>query len=170
MIHATIFCTSPTRVSDGILFYLDLETSGLDLLSDEIVEMAVMSSSGHVFSTVCRPSVLPDTPSVHGISNDELMLGPDFSEALTRLYKFVGDVVEMAVLDEALSDDDSSSSTILKDFPPTPLIIAHNGIRFDFPMLLSESFTDCHEPFAPTESHHQRYIQIAVLYQDAHWP
>ena len=140
MIHATIFCTAPTRVTDGMLFYLDLETSGLDLLSDEIVEMAVMSSSGHVFSTVCRPSVLPDSPSVHGISNDELKLGPDFSEALMRLYKFVGDVVEMAVLDEALSDDDSSSGPVLRDSPPTPLVIAHNGIRFDFPMLLSEAF------------------------------
>ena len=85
LIHATIFCTAPTRVTDGIRFYHDLETSGLDLLSDEIVELAVMSSAGHVFSTVCRPSILPDSPSAHGISNDELLLGPDFSEALMRL-------------------------------------------------------------------------------------
>jgi len=123
-----------------MLFYLDLETSGLDLLADEIVEIAVMSSCGHIFSTVCRPSVLPDGPSVHGIPNDELRLGPSFSQALTRLYKFMGDVVEMTVLDEALSDDDSSSGPVLRDSPPTPLVIAHNGIRFDFPMLLSEAF------------------------------
>ena len=140
LIHATIFCTAPARLTETILFYLDLETSGLDLLSDEIVEMAVMSSSGHVFSTVCRPSVLPDSPSVHGISNDELRLGPDFSEALTRLCKFVTDVVEMVVIDEALSDDDSPSGTILREFPPTPLIIGHNSFRFDFTMLLSEAF------------------------------
>ena len=139
LIHSIIFCTAPTRVTETILFYLDLETSGLDLLSDEIVEMAVMSSSGHVFSTVCRPSVLPDSPSVHGISNDELKLGPDFSEALTRLCKFVGDVVEMVVVDET-SDEEAPSGTILRDFPPTPLVIAHNGSKFDFPMLLSEAF------------------------------
>ena len=52
----------------------------------------------------------------------------------------MGDVVEMTVLDEALSDDDSPSGTILRDFPPVPLIVGHNSFRFDFPMLLSEAF------------------------------
>ena len=57
----------------------DLRNQINDLIRDEIVEIgAISASSGHVFSTVVLPTILPDGVGVHGIGNDELLCGPRF--------------------------------------------------------------------------------------------
>ena len=41
--HATLFCSTPATATDALLFYLDLETTGLNIGSDEIVEVGVIA-------------------------------------------------------------------------------------------------------------------------------
>ena len=80
----------PARVpANAKVFYLDFETSGLDVLTESIVEIGLLDeSSNAVFSTVVRPPALPgDEPTVHGISSEELAEGPTFAEAFERLLR-----------------------------------------------------------------------------------
>ena len=41
-LHLQLFCTRSAEVSDYLLFYLDFETSGLDILEHHIVEIGVL--------------------------------------------------------------------------------------------------------------------------------
>ena len=69
--HAQVLCTRSADVGDGILVYLDLETTGLDIASAAIVEIGVIAGeSGAIFSTVVSPEAPPpEGPTVHGIAN-----------------------------------------------------------------------------------------------------
>ena len=80
LFHAQVLCTRSADVGDGILVYLDLEATGLDIASADIVEIGVIAGdSGAVFSTVVRPETPPpEGPTVHGIDNAELAEGPSF--------------------------------------------------------------------------------------------
>ena len=126
-----IFNSEPARVpANAKVFYLDFETSGLDVLTESIVEIGLLDeSSNAVFSTVVRPPALPGgEPTVHGISSEELAEGPTFAEAFERLLRFAQSVVEMS-LEE---DSDSSCGEIvttqaLKENPPAIIVAAHNG-------------------------------------------
>ena len=136
MYHAQIFNTIPAVMHDPMLFYLDFETDGLDVLRNSIVEIGLLQSSGsNVFSTVVRPPALAaresSEHSVHGISNEELEQGPNFREAFVRMLAFLDNLVDMAVNEESDSSCDESSvkGPILKDAPPQVLIAAHNGFR-----------------------------------------
>ena len=42
--------------------------------------------------------------------------------------------------DDASSEEDEVTPTMLKESPPRILIVAHNGLKFDFPILCAE----CH--------------------------
>ena len=155
LFHAQIFNTIPARVPpDAKVFYLDFETTGLDVLSESIVEIGLLDEMGSaVFSTVVRPPVLPSgEPTVHGIAPEELADGPSFAEAFQRLLRFVQNVVEMALAD----DSDSSSGEMitvpaLKEKPPAVIVAAHNAWNFDVPILFVETLR-CGmglEPFEP---------------------
>jgi DNA polymerase III epsilon subunit-like protein len=138
--HATWLCLLPAATaSSWLLCYLDLETTGLSLRDDEICEIGVVAAdSGARFSTVVRPPILPSSSGVHGIDPLELAQGPSFAEAFRRLSAFLEELTSTA-----LSEDGSSSSqdgpqlSRLRSRPPTVLLAAHNGLRFDFPMLAS---------------------------------
>ena len=82
--HLPVLVTEQTAwdaSTDVLLFYLDFETSGLDIFADHIVEFGMLCESGECFSTVCNPPVLTPGPHVHGIDNEELLAGPAFEEA-----------------------------------------------------------------------------------------
>jgi DNA polymerase III epsilon subunit-like protein len=144
LFHTVIFCATEVSVEDAIVVFLDLETTGLSIILDHIVEMGVVANTGEVFSTVVKPPVLSSIPSVHGIEDTELAKGPAFPEAFARLVRFLDGLSE-----NALSEDESSTDELavshLKSVIPDVILVAHNGIRFDFPMLLSECYR-CNMP------------------------
>ena len=137
--HATLFCSKPATATDALLFYLDLETTGLNIGSDEIVEFGVIADAcSAIYSTVVHPRLLPTPgPTVHGIPDEELRDGPRFAEAFARLAWFFDAVAESAIEDSDASEDDGPRPPMLREKTPTILIVAHNGVKFDFPMLLS---------------------------------
>ena len=79
LMHLPMLVTTPTSVVGALVLYFDFETSGLDVLSDQIVEIGLLSEQGQCFSTVVRPPVLKPGPHVHGIDNEELSQGSGFA-------------------------------------------------------------------------------------------
>ena len=152
-----------SRFDTWLLFFIDFETTGLSIVDDEICEIGVVAAdSGAVFSTVVRPPVLPTDSGVHGICPEELSQGPGFAEAFRRLCGFFEELSLRALTNDDSSSDCSlcnSSSMItsgnqltagecffrdpsgrlprLRERPPAIMLAAHNGSKFDFPMLLS---------------------------------
>jgi DNA polymerase III alpha subunit (gram-positive type) len=149
LFHAKPFCTKPTRVNveQMVVVMLDLETTGIDIVNDRIIEVAAVRAhgdarmKGECFSTtVCvDPTILKNRGQeafkVHGITDEEIRQGPRFKEAWMRFLKWINDVVNITIQDED-SDEDMRQPTILSD--PVIVMVAHNGFRFDFPMLLCE--------------------------------
>lgn len=144
LFHACLFCVKPVALGDAITVFIDLETSGLSVLTDHIVEIGAIDAKGVVFSTVVNPLVTSNGPAVHGISDAELLEGPTFPEAFPRLVRFLESLAE-----NAFSSDDESSSTELLEEPRLPhvravtpdiVLVAHNGMKFDFPFLLSQCY------------------------------
>ena len=76
-----------------------------------------------------------EAAKVHGITDQEIQQGPTFKEAWMRFLKWVGGLANMTILDED-SDDDTTQPTLLED--PIIVLAAHNGFKFDFPILLCE--------------------------------
>ena len=143
--HAKVLCetASSTECKDNVLFYIDLETDGLDVFRDNIVEIAALeSASGAAFCALVRPPVQatqsPTAAAVHGINEAELQEAMPFKQVFKLWVQFLD-----AVANSALVSDDSSSSQEAEGVPtlpfPTPQIqlAGHNGRAFDFPMLLS---------------------------------
>ena len=147
--HAKPFCTRPARVDSNrmVVFMVDLETTGVDITKDRIVEIAAIHAHGDIrmkgeaFSTtVCvdREIVISrgkDAFKVHGITDEEIHQGPTFKDAWMRFLKWVDDIANITIQDSD-SDDDMRQPVILED--PVIVMVGHNGFRFDFPMLLCE--------------------------------
>ena len=146
LFHLEIFCTlpSPLLQSDVCIFWLDFETSGLDVLHDEILEVALTEDSSNAqFATTVRPTFVPDgPPGVHGIEKDELLTSPPFHEVFHRMLSFLNSVVENSLEESDSSDGDSTDNADrflnLRYPPPRVLLVGHNAMKFDFPMLVSE--------------------------------
>ena len=150
LIHAKPFGTKPTRVDFKriVVFILDLETTGVDITKDHIVEIAAVHAhedirmKGESFSTtVCvDPTILEtrnqEASKVHGITDQEIQQGPTFKEAWMRFVRWISDVANTVVKDEDSDDDVRQPTTLLED--PIIVLAAHNGFRFDFPLLLCE--------------------------------
>ena len=75
LFHTEIFTYCPCVVTDGLVFFLDFETTGLNVLKHHIVEIAVLSQCNAVFQTVVCPPLFSAEPGVHGIHDDELREG-----------------------------------------------------------------------------------------------
>ena len=149
LFHAKPFCTKPTRVNvdQMVVIMLDLETTGIDIVNDRIIEVAAVRAHGDIrmkgecFSTTVNvdPTVIENCGQeafkVHGITDEEIRQGPSFEEVWMRFLKWIDDVVNMTIQD-AYSDHDMRQPMILED--PVIVMVAHNGFRFDFPMLLCE--------------------------------
>ena len=136
--HAVYFCSRAIAVPDYVVVFLDLETSGLSILTDNIVEIGVVDEYGATFSTVVCPPIVPVGPAVHGIEHSELQQGPAFACAFDRLARFLDNLVENAVSDGESSADEVAALPSLKSEVPEVVVVAHNGMKFDFAMLLSE--------------------------------
>ena len=137
---------------DLLIFFLDFESTGVDPTHDRIVEMAAVAAtypietSGPCFSTV----VNVDTDflqargsaaaAVHGITQEEILRGPQFATAWKRFVAFVDHLVNSATQPTHESDDDDDAPELVRiaEEPPTVVIAAHNGVRFDFCMILFE--------------------------------
>ena len=140
-LHTVLFHAEPAHICDSIVVYVDLETNSLDVLSGKIVEIgALVEGHGFTFSTVVNPGQDEsiDQSSVHGIPASELLSGPSFSEAFWRFDAFLRHA-SLSVLDaEDDSEDEQQTATAMKPDQDI-LIVAHNGMKFDFPFLLSEA-------------------------------
>ena len=144
LFHACLFCVRPVVFGDAIIVFLDLETTGLSVVTDHIVEIGAVDANGVVFATVVDPLMASNGPAVHGISDSELQEGPTFPNAFSRLTYFLE-----SLLDSALSDAEDDSSIELPESQALPhmktespdiVVVSHNGIKFDFPFLLSECY------------------------------
>ena len=146
--HLELFCTqpSPLRQSDFCIFWLDFETSGLDVLHDEILEVALTDDRSNAqFATTVRPIHVPDgPPGVHGIEKYELLTSPPFHDVFPRMLSFLNSIVENSLEESDSSDEDSTGNADrflnLRYPPPRVLLVGHNAMKFDFPMLVSESY------------------------------
>ena len=136
--HAVYFCARAIAVPDAVVVFIDLETSGLSILTDNIVEIGVVDECGATFSTVVCPPTLPAGPTVHGIDESELQQGPTFACVFERLVWFLDNLAGSAVSDGESSADELMALPSLKSELPDVVMVAHNGMRFDFAMLLSE--------------------------------
>ena len=141
LFHAQIFNSQPAVFQDAMLFYLDFETTGLNVLSDSIVEIGLLDHRGSaVYSTVVQPPVFPgDEPTVHGIESKELSEGPTFPIAFQRMLEFLAVNVDMAVVDASdSSGDERGPMPALRERPPAVMTAGHNIYNFDLPILFVE--------------------------------
>ena len=58
LFHACLFCVKPAVLGDAIIVFLDLETTGLSVLTDHIVEIGCVDAKGVVLTTVVNPLVI----------------------------------------------------------------------------------------------------------------
>ena len=154
LFHLELFCTLPVSASDDVVvFFLDLETSGLDVLHDEVLEIAITAHlSSAQFATTVLPQRLPEGLGVHGIEQDELLSGVPFDRAFNLLVDFLQDVVKDQLFENHAWQEESMQE-LVKEFVaseslsqcsghrlshPIVLLAGHNGLKFDFPMLVSE--------------------------------
>ena len=153
LLHAKPFCTKAVQVDDVdgerlLIIILDLETTGIDIAKDRILEIAAVHAHGDArmgcgcFSTTVRvdPDILQERGSVafevHGITDEEIRQGPSFEQAWTRFLTWIDDVSNTATKYASESDDEMGSPTLLEN--PVVVLAGHNSIRFDFPLLLCE--------------------------------
>jgi len=135
------------------IIFLDLETTGVSVVEDRIVELAAVQmlpsskSPGCVFSaTVFVEAQLLETRGreaslVHGISQAEIAVSPSFPEVWNAFLQFVESLTHFHSRDSSSdSDGDPTRLPGISEEPPRILIGAHNGIKFDFAMLLFECY------------------------------
>ena len=136
MLHMELFNVNPSGLRLNLvglrIFYLDLESTGLDVFGDQIVEIGVVEArSGAAFATTVKPrNLLGDLgQDVHGISVAEIAHGPGFDVVFERLCRFVNVVVDNALEDsDTESDGDAEPSSLRLKFPsPQIVLVAHNG-------------------------------------------
>ena len=141
MMHTVLFTKKPAEDCEPLIVYIDLETNSLDVLAGKIVEIgALVNGSRDMFSTVVHPGhgAACDDLSVHGIPQEELLFGPDFAEAFTRLNQFL-QYASLSVLESDGDDsEDGRLSAVTMKQDLQVVLVAHNGTTFDFPFLLSE--------------------------------
>ena len=100
------------------LAFIDLETTGVNVGSDRIVEIAILKVSPGGSQTMRQHRVNPEMPiseesvSIHGISNEDVASEPTFTDLAPGLFKF-------------LFDCD---------------LAGYNSNKFDIPMLVEEFF------------------------------
>ena len=113
-------------------------------MQDSVVEIGLVAENGACFATVVRPPCVPSEPecsnSVHGIPAAELQAGPDFATSFVRMVAFLEHLLVSTAPCDSDSDAEPQEVKAYADPPPQLLIVAHNGIKFDFPMLASEVF------------------------------
>ena len=153
-LHGRPFSARPV-IPDGqlVAFCIDFEATGVIPTFDRVVELAATvcvgppGSPSPCFSTVvCVDATFLSehgtrAAEVHGISPEEVALGPSFACAWTRFNEFVDGILDNIVATDSGSDDEGDEEPglpRLADQRPTVVILAHNGVKYDFTMLLCE--------------------------------
>lgn len=79
---------------------LDLETTGFDFKSDEIIEIGAIKVRDlkvtQEFSTYCDPGIIIRNSEIHGITNDDVKGYDHASNYMTELEDFIGEDVIFA--------------------------------------------------------------------------
>ena len=153
--HAKPFVTRPAqndrRDRQCIVVFLDLESTGVNIFEDRVVEIAAVHAPqdprlfGGSFSTTVNvdTNILKErgaaAAAVHGIIDEEIAAGPSFPEAWSRFLSWVECLFNNAVKETSDdSEDEPEEPQIVEN--PVLLLAGHNALRFDFPFLLCE----CH--------------------------
>ena len=178
--HARPFCSHPIkrRIETSVLLFIDLEASGTDPINDRILELsAVQFLSGNIgasFSTVVcvddeilSTSTAQQAAEVHGIPADEIGASPRFAECWQRLLSFIHALLNDAIHEDINDSSDEDAAPVLPRPPeqqPTLVLAAHNGIAFDFPMLLCECYRHdldlaVFENWVYVDTLHKRWVQ-----------
>ena len=135
--HARSFVTKRVEHFDGpaLLFFLDLETTGVDVASDQIIEIACCHApsdprcKGACFSTVVRATAEDTAFHVHGIDSSEIAAGPVFGVAWSRFLGFVENLQMATVQDCSDSECEwEEGPPILPSELTKVVMAAHNGI------------------------------------------
>ena len=118
----------PERPSKTI-FLIDFETTGLSVTVDEITQLCVQvyvydGYNAHKvasFSSNVKPAlrISEGAAAVTGLTNEMLAMAPEFNTVGQAMIDFI--------------DHYASSAASYKDV----VIAAHNGVRFDFPLLFN---------------------------------
>ena len=96
-LHSQPFCAVPADelVGAAVVLLFDLETTGVDVATDQIVEFAAYHAPterhvrGAAFSTVVKPSVEDSAGHIHGIGTNEVSQCVPFGVAWSRFLDFV---------------------------------------------------------------------------------
>ena len=155
-IHAKPFVVRPaTPETSLITVYLDLETTGVDVAQDRIVELAACHApadhrlAGGSYSSTVRvdPQILKErgaeAAEVHGISDAEIAQGPDFAEAWARFLQWTDDLLNTSVQEGSSDTDDEEPRAPQLTETPMLLLAAHNGVRASAPARLDNMNSHC---------------------------
>ena len=145
-IHAKPFVVRPvTPETLLVVVYLDLETTGVDVAQDRIVELAACHAPadhrlpGSSYSTTVRVDLQilnergAEAAEVHGISEDEIAQGPDFAEAWARFLQWTEALLNTSVKEDEWDTDEDEPRVPQLIETPMLLLAAHNGVRFSAP-------------------------------------
>lgn len=118
--------------------FLDLETTGVNVTSDRIVELSVLKISPNGkeewMSTRVNPGIPipPKTTAIHGIKDEDVVNSPSFKEIAKNLATFL-EGCDLA---------------------------GYNAVKFDIPVL-AEEFLRCNIDFTFTK---RKYVDVQVIF------
>ena len=139
-----------------LMFFLDFEATGVDPIFDRVVEFVAIAAIAAIGSPSAPPCVSTvicvdaaflqqhgaKAAEIHGIPPEEIVQGQDFACAFGEFLNFVDGLLNTALETGTQSDDDEGDEEPglprLADQRPTVVILAHNGVKYDFTMLLCE--------------------------------
>ena len=137
--HAKHLCTRTAKFPVQLphIFFLDLETTGLDPLTCNIVEIAAVNlRSGSVFSSTVAPTTQSNKHAelVNGIDATELLHSPKFPTAFHRFWQFVEDLCTTLPAKQARDWRSTEGHAAREEV----VLVAHNAKRFDVVVLACE--------------------------------
>ena len=118
---------------------------GLDVTTCEIVEIAGMVERTKAkFASTVKPMNLDAAAAsaiVHGIGVDEMHNSPPFPIVFERFLDFLRGAADTALAMHLHSDDESEQFEEMRSLqcpPPEIVLAAHNGVRYDGPVIVRE--------------------------------
>ena len=154
-LHGRPFSAQPVKPEGRLLvIFLDFEASGVDATFDRVVEFAAVACVGPpgtpppcLSTVVCVDVDFNEdhgakAAEIHSILPEEIAQGPDFASAFGEFLSFVDCLLNTALETGTQSDDDDEEGEPdmprIAEVSPTVVIAAHNGVKYDFTMLLCE--------------------------------
>ena len=118
---------------------------GLDVTTCEIVEIAGMvERTKATFASIVKPTNLhaaTASVSIHGIGVEEMQQSPPFPIVFERFLNFLRDAASTSLAMQLDSDEELDSLErlpILQCPAPEIVLAAHNGVRYDGPVIVHE--------------------------------